>query len=77
VRGDSRSQPGSVRRQAKPTPKISLSPSLLERARRAAYAEGYGGERQFSDFVSMVLKDWIDSRENLRGDKAYPEIPDE
>jgi len=69
-------QPGSTKRP-KPTPKVSLSPSLLERARRAAHSEGYGGERQFSDFVSMVLKDWMDAREGLRGDKAYPPVPDD
>jgi hypothetical protein len=70
-----KSAPGLAAKKPKETPKISLSASLLERARRAAYFEGYGGERRFSEFVSMVLKDWIDGREAQRGDKAYPEIP--
>jgi hypothetical protein len=62
---------------SKETPKISLSAELMRDARRAAWHEGYKGERDFSAFVEMVLRDWIDARQRQRKEKAYPDIPNE
>jgi len=54
------------------SPKISFPVDLHDHAKDAAHAEGFRGERQFSDFICMVVQEWIDHREARRGDKHFP-----